>query len=158
MPEMNGFEVCRHIKENEISGDIQVIFITALSDTKNIVKPFEAGGVDYITKPFVKEEVQARMQVHLATLKKAMERMTNMAVTDAMTGIYNRRYAHKVLTREMNISRREGTCVFCFVDIDNLKKINDTFGHDAGAQLITEVVNGFKSVIRITDYLFYMGG
>ena len=65
MPEINGYEVCIQLKENEITRDIPVIFISALGDVFDKVKAFEVGGVDFITKPFQIEEVLARMQNHL---------------------------------------------------------------------------------------------
>ncbi|MBF0352304.1 MAG: hybrid sensor histidine kinase/response regulator [SAR324 cluster bacterium] len=65
MPEMDGYEVCRRLKENEKLKEIPVIFISALNETKDIVKGFIAGGTDYITKPFQIEEVKARVDMHL---------------------------------------------------------------------------------------------
>jgi len=65
MPEMDGFEVCRHLKEDEQLKDIPVVFLSALSETLDIVKAFAAGGVDYITKPFQLAEVEARVDTHL---------------------------------------------------------------------------------------------
>lgn len=66
MPGMDGFEVCRHLKSNEILKDIPVIFISALSEVFDKVEAFAIGGVDYITKPFQMEEVLARVQTHLS--------------------------------------------------------------------------------------------
>lgn len=66
MPEMDGYEVCRQLKLNEHSRDIPVIFISALDDAGNKVIGFKAGGVDYITKPFKKEEVLIRVETHLS--------------------------------------------------------------------------------------------
>jgi PAS domain S-box-containing protein len=65
MPGMKGYEVCRHLKTGEKTRDIPVIFITALSETEDKLKGFEAGGVDYITKPFQPKEVVARVKAHL---------------------------------------------------------------------------------------------
>ncbi|NVN93925.1 MAG: hybrid sensor histidine kinase/response regulator [Bacteroidetes bacterium] len=65
MPDMDGYEVCRQLKQNPILSDIPVIFISALNDTNDIVKAFTSGGVDYITKPFQAEEVKARVATHL---------------------------------------------------------------------------------------------
>lgn len=65
MPEINGFELCQHFKDNPTLKDIPVIFISALNDTENIVKAFTQGGVDYITKPFKEGEVFARIKTHL---------------------------------------------------------------------------------------------
>jgi PAS domain S-box-containing protein len=65
LPELDGFEVCQHLKENEETRDIPVIFITALSDSKDKVRGFELGAVDYITKPLHYHEVLARLHTHL---------------------------------------------------------------------------------------------
>lgn len=65
MPGMSGFEVCNQLKANETTRNIPVLFITALNEAKDKIKAFKAGGVDYITKPFVSEEVLARVNVHL---------------------------------------------------------------------------------------------
>lgn len=65
MPEMNGYEVCRHLKENQATATIPVIFISALTELENKVRAFSSGGVDYITKPFQFEEVEARVDTHL---------------------------------------------------------------------------------------------
>ena len=65
MPEMNGFEVCQRLKADANLADVPVIFISALNDTEDIVKAFSSGGADYITKPFMAEEVKARVATHL---------------------------------------------------------------------------------------------
>jgi two-component system sensor histidine kinase/response regulator len=74
MPEMDGLEVCRRLKHQDSTKDIPVIFISALTETESKLNGFHAGGVDYITKPFQKEEVLARIQVHL-NLKYAQEEL-----------------------------------------------------------------------------------
>jgi len=66
MPEMDGFEVCRRLKQDERTRDIPIIFISAMQDVQDKIRGFEAGGVDYITKPFQEEEVLARVQTHMA--------------------------------------------------------------------------------------------
>ncbi len=79
MPEMDGYEVCRQLKNMDETKDVPVIFISAPSETPEKIKGFEAGGVDYITKPFQKEDVFARVNVHLElrqakdNLEKAFE-------------------------------------------------------------------------------------
>jgi len=74
MPEMNGFEVCRRLKWQPASRDIPVIFLTALNDTADKVRAFEAGAVDFITKPFQIEEVHARVRTHLE-LRRALRQV-----------------------------------------------------------------------------------
>ena len=73
MPEMDGFEVCRILKENPATRDIPVIFITALKGAENTSRGFEAGAVDYITKPFDSVEIMARLKTHLALLRAREE-------------------------------------------------------------------------------------
>ncbi len=75
MPEMDGYQVCQRLKADERTQNIPIIFISALGETENKVKAFTAGGVDYITKPFKKEEVLARIETHLAlrALQKQLE-------------------------------------------------------------------------------------
>jgi signal transduction histidine kinase len=68
MPEMNGYEVCRRLKDNPATSGLPVVFISALTETDDKIKAFKAGGVDFITKPFQVEEVHARVEIHL-TLK-----------------------------------------------------------------------------------------
>ena len=65
MPDMNGYEVCQHLKANPALREIPVIFLSALHETIDKVKAFQVGGVDFITKPFQIEEVDVRLQTHL---------------------------------------------------------------------------------------------
>ena len=66
MPGMNGYEVCEKLKANNQTKDIPIIFLTAKTETKDIIKGFNTGGVDYITKPFIKEELLARIKTHIS--------------------------------------------------------------------------------------------
>lgn len=72
MPTMSGFEVCEQLKQDPELRSIPVIFMTGLSDTENVVKGFNAGGIDYITKPIINSELIARMRVHLANSRIAL--------------------------------------------------------------------------------------
>ena len=74
MPEMDGYEVCRRLKASERSRHVPVIFLTASADTADMVLAFDAGGVDYVTKPFQFEEVLARVKAHVA-LKRAQSEL-----------------------------------------------------------------------------------
>ncbi|MEM7556873.1 MAG: ATP-binding protein [Cyanobacteria bacterium P01_A01_bin.84] len=74
MPEMNGYEVCQHLKADKLTQDIPVIFISALGDVLDKVKAFEVGGVDYITKPIQVEEVLARIETHL-TIRRLQKQL-----------------------------------------------------------------------------------
>ncbi len=74
MPEMDGFEVCQHLKDDENTKDIPVIFLTAKSETENVIKGFELGAVDYVTKPFKTDELLARVKTHVEIRKKLEEK------------------------------------------------------------------------------------
>lgn len=80
MPEMNGFEVCRKLKDDDQLKSIPVLFISALTDIEDKVKAFKAGGVDYITKPLHAEEVLARVETHLKIKRYQMELMEKSVV------------------------------------------------------------------------------
>lgn len=74
MPEMDGYQVCAHLKSDAQTRDIPIIFISALDETRDKVRAFEAGGVDYVTKPFQFEEVLARVETHL-TLRRLQQQL-----------------------------------------------------------------------------------
>ncbi len=87
MPGMDGFETCKQIKKNPEYSDIPVIFLSAKTDQESIVKGFEAGGVDYITKPFNKPEVLARVKTHLELLKHKEKLKEAIATKDKFFSI-----------------------------------------------------------------------
>jgi diguanylate cyclase (GGDEF)-like protein len=155
---MDGIEVCRYFKAKDSTKNIPIIFITALSEIKDKLKAFATGGVDYITKPFITEEVLARINVHIR-LKEALEQLVKISITDEMTGVFNRRFAYEILDKQIAIAKRnKETFIVCYIDIDNLKKINDNYNHAAGDLLINTVVEALKKVTRTSDYIFRMGG
>ncbi|MGC8865044.1 MAG: hybrid sensor histidine kinase/response regulator [Bacteroidales bacterium] len=85
MPEMDGITVCKKLKENDNTRDIPVIFISALTSKEDVLMGFEAGGVDYITKPFHKEEVLARVKAHLTIIRQRKElQQTNQRLKEAL--------------------------------------------------------------------------
>jgi signal transduction histidine kinase len=106
MPEMDGFEVCKILKSNPITKDIPIIFLTAVTDIKNIIRGFESGAVDYITKPFNKAELIARIATHIE-LKLSREKLTELnAAKDKFFSIIahdlrNPTYTLKLLLHQM---------------------------------------------------------
>jgi len=158
MPKMDGIETCQQLRNQAKIGNIPIIFITALADTKTKLKAFRAGGVDFITKPFIEEEVLARVNVHIK-LDKTLKEMEKLSITDTLTGAFNRRSAYKILTQQIEIAKREKeSFIICYIDIDGLKRINDTHGHLVGDSLIKTVAKFIKNNIRTSDSLFRMGG
>ena len=95
MPEMDGFEVCRCLKQDERTREVPVIFISALHEVDDKLRGFEVGGVDYITKPFQEEEVLARVRTHmdLRNMQVNLEEMVAKRTTALENEIYERKQA-----------------------------------------------------------------
>lgn len=106
MPEMDGFEVCRRLKEDSRMRDVPVIFISALTETEGKVKAFQRGGVDYITKPFQVEEVEARVETHLK-LRRAQAELER----------YNRYLESLVDEKVKEISESQLATIFAMVKL-----------------------------------------
>ena len=87
MPDMDGYEVCRRLKADPGLKDIPVIFISALDGTSDIVAAFALGGVDYISKPFIAEEVKARIRTHLKIHRQSQELIELNATKDRFFSI-----------------------------------------------------------------------
>src|ERR1700731_3977638 len=91
MPELNGFEVCRQIKADPTMADIPVIMVTALSDVDDLVRGFDAGADDFVTKPFNFDALMARVRSQLRR-KRHYERIVEASLVDPLTCAFNRRY------------------------------------------------------------------
>src|SRR5579863_6102489 len=81
MPGMDGFETCRQLKESASHGDLPVLFKTGLSETEDVIRGFQAGGVDYVTKPVVPDELLPRIQRHLATARSVQSARSALDLT-----------------------------------------------------------------------------
>ncbi|MEG5028964.1 diguanylate cyclase [Microcoleus sp. AT8-B1] len=179
MPEMNGYEVCQKLKASEASAQIPVIFISALERLENKVRAFELGGVDYITKPFQEQEVLMRVKNQLLIQQqrqqlleqnqrleheiqerlRAEAEVRQLSVTDELTGLYNRRGFFLLAEQQLKIARRTQTSYFIlFADLDGLKKINDTLGHEMGDRVIVDAAQILKQTFREADIVARLGG
>ncbi|MEO5357252.1 MAG: PleD family two-component system response regulator [Nitrospirae bacterium YQR-1] len=159
MPEMDGYEVCRRIKKNIDTNGIPVIFITALSETENETTGFEAGAVDYITKPFSPPVVVARVRTHLE-LKLYRDTCEAMAWEDGLTGIPNRRKFEEFFGFQWNATgRRRAPLSLILMDVDFFKRYNDNYGHGAGDECLKSVACALKSAMpRTSDIVARYGG
>lgn len=162
MPEMNGLEVCKRLKENPKTEKIPIIFLTAATETHYLVKAFELGAVDYVTKPFRTPELLARVKTHLDLkrtkdqLETAYQQMKRIAATDELTGIPNRRSIFEFGKQEFQRGQRykdEYTFSVLMIDIDKFKTINDTYGHDVGDEAIKMMVKITLNCIRKVDHI-----
>lgn len=165
MPHMSGLELCEKIKLHPRYQDIPIIFITASDEKQDLLKAFDLGAVDYITKPFHNRELLARIKTHLELkftrdeLKKALIELEKLATTDDLTGISNRRNFATLAEREFNLSKRkERFFVLLILDIDYFKYVNDKYGHLAGDKVIQLVAKKCVNCLRDEDLCARWGG
>ena len=159
MPGMDGFEVCRRLKSDERTADIPVIFLTAEGRSdENIAAGFGAGASDYITKPFSRVDVLARVQVPLQ--QRAMrETYKQLAGQDPLTGLSNRRRAHEQMAEIVSYaSRHEESIGVILSDLDNFKRVNDTYGHDFGDGILVGFAHLLQTECRLEDIVCRYGG
>ncbi|MCC7409129.1 MAG: EAL domain-containing protein [Phycisphaeraceae bacterium] len=164
LPDMTGLEVCRRIQEDEGLRSIPVIFLTGSEDREVKLRAFEAGAVDYVTKPFDAAELRARVGATLRT-QALMERLECLAWSDPLTGLPNRAALHRALDRCLARARvRPGyKMAVLFLDLDRFKLVNDSLGHEAGDQLLMTVAERLREALsRVrgggTDVVARMGG
>ena len=136
MPEMDGYEVCKRVREQHHTRDLPIIFITARSDEESIEKAYKIGGNDYVTKPFKTLELLARIKTQLQ-LKELIENLERIASYDEMTGIYNRRKFFEIAVAMFKNSTENLYAIM--IDIDKFKNVNDTYGHPVGDKVIKAV-------------------
>lgn len=179
MPGMSGLEFCKALRKNEEWRNIYVFMMTAQESTDRMVEAFEAGANDYMTKPINPKVLAARLgaaqrvvqlqeelefdhqQLHkLATeLAVSNERLQQLALTDVLTGLPNRRSANEHLEQQWAIAARSGRQLSCMmVDIDHFKKINDEYGHKAGDDALKRVAETMNLSVRKQDIACRFGG
>lgn len=159
MPGMNGFEVCRRLKEDTKTHKIAVIFVTARNAESDEELGLNLGAVDYITKPFVIPIVKARIQNHIR-LKLQADMLESLSLIDALTHIPNRRRYDEALLTEWNRAKRNETPFsLIMIDIDHFKQYNDHYGHGAGDICLQRVANELsKNLVRQGDMIARYGG
>ncbi|UHQ23853.1 diguanylate cyclase [Lysobacter sp. 5GHs7-4] len=159
MPDMNGLEVCRALKADPETQSIPVIFVTSLDDPAEEAACWDAGGVDFITKPINALTVRNRVRAHL-TLKQQSDLLRRMAWVDGLTGVANRRQFDERLEREWQRCRRSGQPLSAgIIDIDHFKAYNDTYGHLAGDDCLRQVAAAIeRSLARPGDLVARTGG
>ena len=158
MPGLDGFEACRRIKADPATAHIPIVMVTALSDVDDLVRGFEAGANDFLTKPVNVLALMARVHSQLRQ-KQHYESILEQSLVDPLTGAFNRRYleAHvpKLLAR-CRAARRP--IAVLAIDIDRFKRINDAHGHPAGDRVLKQVVDRATSALRPSDLVARMGG
>ena len=172
MPRIDGMEVVRRIKSDESLPFIPIIMQTALDTVQHKVEGLDAGADDYVTKPINFAELEARvksmlrikmLQDELARanqdLERANEELRRMAVTDALTGLHNRRHVEELLHEMFEHSIRLHEPLACTMfDLDHFKSVNDTYGHQAGDAVLQQLAGILKASAREIDRVGRYGG
>jgi len=166
MPEMNGLELCQSIRQKENPGYVFIVLLTAKDSHDDIITGLEAGADEYLTKPFSRAELIARLNTGRRfleqdrALRKANEEIKILSITDPLTGCSNRGCLNTRLPQEIQRAGRYNrplSIVMC--DIDHFKKVNDTYGHQAGDLVLKEFSKRIKDSIRDkVDMLARYGG
>lgn len=187
MPQMDGFQVCRRLKSEAATESIPVLFVSAHhKDAEAVSRGLTLGGDDYIVKPFNSTELRARVNV-LARLKSHVdellrknfeleaanqalahniERLTQaqkvleqLAVTDPLTGLYNRRYFEERMRETFSlIGRQKVTVHLLMFDLDHFKAINDRWGHSVGDAVLVHFSEIMRRCVRRHDIIARIGG
>lgn len=159
MPSMNGFEVIAELKKEIATKDIPVIFVTGLNNAQDEEMGFLLGAADYINKPFSAAVVKLRVKNQIQ-IQNQMRIIHNISITDALTGIGNRRFFYTQLEQEWQRALRQQTPLsFLMLDIDNFKEYNDTHGHLQGDAALKEIASIIKNgLARAIDKAARWGG
>ncbi|MEO2047738.1 MAG: diguanylate cyclase [Pirellulales bacterium] len=158
MPGMDGYQVCRQLKEIEITRDIPILFLTKDNESCHIAKALDFGGMDYVTKPFVPVELQARVRSALR-VKQANDVLRKQSLIDPLTNLANRRAFDDGLQSAINNYSRNGHIFSLLIlDLDHFKAVNDTHGHGIGDEVLTQVGKTFQRMSRPHDVSARYGG
>lgn len=186
MPGLNGLDFCRTLRSHEGVGFAYVIVLTAQSDSQTLIEAFDAGADGFIAKPVDKQtllawmrsadrmvsldadiarrqlqicRLNAEMAIANKKLNAANKKLQIMAVTDELTGAFNRREALTRLNALTHAADRYGQLFSCILlDIDHFKKFNDQHGHATGDYVLRQVTEITRRDVRVTDAVCRIGG
>ena len=172
MPRLDGFKFLSAVRNNPRHRDVMVIMLSALDESVDKVRGLTLGANDYVTKPFERAELLARVTVMLkmkdlqeelqskaAALERANRELERLANQDGLTGLPNRRSFFARLEIEFRRSRRFGSSLtLLMLDIDHFKSFNDSYGHQAGDEALRAVGAALAAGIRTYDFAGRYGG
>jgi diguanylate cyclase (GGDEF)-like protein len=148
MPDMDGYAVCRRLKSDSRTREIPVLFLTALGGDGDEMRALEAGAIDFLQKPVNPAVLAARVRNHLE-LKHLQDRLRNLSLLDALTGIGNRRRFDQYLELEWQRCSRHGQPLSLVMgDVDHFKAYNDGYGHRQGDECLRSVARVFDHALR----------
>ena len=161
----DGLRLCSHLRSSERSRVVPILMVAADDDMSRIAHGLEMGAHDYILRPVDKNELLARVRTQIRRkrfqerLRSAYEMSLSMAITDSLTGLYNRRYfdVHLQKLLQKNETSRKSLGIL-IMDIDHFKKVNDEYGHAVGDQILTIFSERIQDKLRGFDMVARLGG
>ena len=159
MPDINGYDVCKRIKNNETIKNIPIIFITGRTSQEDEEYGLNLGAIDYITKPFNNAIVKLRIKNYL-NLKIKNDMLEKLSMYDGLTNIRNRRYFDETFEKTFSeIKRDKKSLAVLMIDIDFFKPYNDNYGHGQGDETLRKVAKALeKTIKRASDFVARYGG
>ena len=165
MPVVDGLKFMTLLYSRPEYREVPVIFLTGKTDMETKIKGLEMGASDYVTKPFDDGELLARIKVQLKIkslqdkLKTANRQLWELSTVDALTKVYNRRYAmHRLDTEFKRCDRYQAALSFIMIDIDYFKKLNDNYGHQVGDDVLRNLGALITESVRDSDVPGRYGG
>jgi two-component system, cell cycle response regulator len=165
LPTLDGHQTLARLKADTDLRDTPVVFITAHTDTEDVVEGLRLGAHDYLRKPFEPAEVIARVSAAVRVrelqddLRQRNAELDRISRSDPLTGLANRRHLDERLAAyASSAERHHHHFSVAIVDIDNFKGVNDTFGHSAGDAVLCEVARRLAASARIEDVVGRWGG
>jgi len=161
----DGLRLCSHLRSSDRTRAIPILMVAADEDMSRIAHGLEIGAHDYILRPVDTNELLARVRTQVRRkrfqerLRSSFEVSLSMALTDSLTGLYNRRYfeVHLEKLLEKNASSRKSLGVL-MMDIDHFKNVNDTYGHGVGDEILKEFAKRIQDSLRGFDMVARLGG
>lgn len=161
----DGLRLCSHLKSNERTRAVPILMIATDDDLDRVARGLEIGAHDYVIRPVDRNEILARARTQIRRrrfqdrLQANYQVSLSMALTDPLTGLYNRRYMEVHLQKliEKNLEAKKHFCAL-LLDIDHFKKVNDTYGHGVGDEVLKTVAFRLKDSLRSVDLVARLGG
>ena len=158
MPVMDGLELTIEIRKTYTKNELSILALSSNKDAEVIALFLKHGANDYIKKPFSKEEFYCRVNNDVEALDN-IQMITNYANRDYLTGLYNRRYFFETMNKYIEEIKNSGEkFAIGMIDIDHFKKINDTYGHNIGDEIIIALADILRSSTNPHDLIARFGG
>lgn len=159
MPGMDGFEVCRQLKKDPATAVVPVLFLTAHKSEEIAVRALNAGGNDFVEKPYTPAILTARLRSQVA-IHRAHEQLLRLATRDELTGLLNRRAGTSLLRKQIAITAMEPEheCSVLMLDVDHFKAINDVQGHAVGDQALAALARTLTATVGSRGEVVRWGG